>query len=72
MVRTDEMEKRYKEFSNILIEPAEQIVLVETRRTNQRWITNEILYMMEERRLLKHKQGLYLQNEQNYRQLEGC
>ena len=61
MVRTDEMEKRYTEFSNILIEATEQIVPVETKRANQRWITNEILDMMEERRLLKHYQGLYRQ-----------
>ena len=62
MVRTDEMETRYTELSNILIEATEQIVPVETRRANQRWMTNEILHMMEVRRLLKHNQDLYRQN----------
>ena len=41
----------------------EQIVPVETRRVNQRWMTNQILDMMEERRLLKHNQGLYRQKD---------
>ena len=54
MVRTDEMETRYTEFSNILIEATEQVVPVDTRRAKQRWMANEILDMMEERRLLKH------------------
>ena len=49
MVRTKEMETQYIEFSNILIEATKQIVPVETRRANQRWMTNEILDMMEER-----------------------
>ena len=40
-------------FRNIFIDANEQIVPVETRRANQRWMTNEILDMMEERRLLK-------------------
>ena len=63
MVRTDEMETRYTEFSNILSEATEQIVPVETRRANQRWMTNELLDVMEERRLLKHNQGLYRQKD---------
>ena len=63
MVRTDEMETRYTKFSHLLIEATEQIVSVETRRANQRWMTNEILYMMEERRLLKHNQGLCRQKD---------
>ena len=57
------METRYTEFSNVLIEATEQIVPVETRRANQRWMTNETLDMMEERRLLKHDQGLYSQKD---------
>ena len=36
MVRTDEMETRYTEFSNTLIEATEQVVPVETRRANQK------------------------------------
>ena len=63
MVRTDEMETRYTQFSNILIEATEQIVPVETRRANQRWMTNEILDMMEGRRLLKHNECLYRQKD---------
>ena len=63
MVRTGEMETRYTEFSNVLIEATEQIVPVETRRANQRRMTNELLDMMEERRLLKHNQGLYRQKD---------
>ena len=63
MVRTTEMETRYTEFSNILIEATEQVVPVDIRRANQRWMTNEILDMMEERRLLKHNQGLYRQKD---------
>ena len=63
MVRTDEMETRYTEFSNILIEATEQIVPVETMRANQRWMTNEILDMMVERRLLIHNKGLYRQKD---------
>ena len=63
MVGTDEMETRYTEFSNILIEATEQIVPIETGRVNQRWMTNEKLDMMEERRLLKHNQGLYRQKD---------
>ena len=61
MVITDEMGTRYTKFSNILIEATELIVPVETRRANQRWMNNEILDMIEERRLLKHNQGLYRQ-----------
>ena len=63
MVRTDEMETRYTEFSKILIEATEQIVPVETRIANQKWMNNEILDMMQERRLLKHNQGLYRQKD---------
>ena len=63
MVRTDEMETRYTEYSNIFIEATEQVVLVDTKRANQRWMTNEILDMMEERRLLKHNAGLYSQKD---------
>ena len=63
MVRTDNMEPRYTEFSHILIEATEQAVPVEIRRANQRWMTNEILDMMEERRLLKHNEGLYRQKD---------
>ena len=63
MVRQDEMETRYTEFRNILIEATEQIVPVETRRANQRSMTNEIKDMMEERRLLKHNQGLYREKD---------
>ena len=63
MVRTDKMETRYTEFSNILIEATEQMVPVETKRANQRWMTNEIPNMMEERRLLKHNQCLYRQKD---------
>ena len=53
MVRTDKMETRYIEFSNILIEATEQVVPVETRRANLRWMTNELLDMMAKRRLLR-------------------
>ena len=41
----------------------EQVVSVETRRANQRGMTNDILDMMEERRLLKHNEGLYRQKD---------
>ena len=61
--RTDEMETRYTEFSNILIEATEQVLPVDSRRANQRWMTNVILVMMEERRLLKHNEGLYRQKD---------
>ena len=44
------------EVSNILLKTIEQVVPVETRRANQRWMTNEILDMMEEGRLLKHNE----------------
>ena len=63
MVRIYEMETRYTEFINILIEATEQVVPVETRRANQRWMTNEILDMMEERRLIKHNEGLHRQKD---------
>ena len=36
IVRTDEMERRYTEFSNILIETTEQVEPIETRRANQK------------------------------------
>ena len=32
-------------------------------RANQRWMSIEILDMMEERRLLKHNEGLYRQKD---------
>ena len=63
MVRTDEIETRYTQFSNILTEATEQVVPVDTRRANQMSMTNEILDMMEERRLLKHNAGLYRQKD---------
>ena len=63
MVITDEMETRYTGFRNIVIEATKQIVPIETRRANQMWMANEILDMMEERRLLKHNQGLYRQKD---------
>ena len=43
------MDTRYTKFSDILIEATEQVVPVETRRAVQRWMTNEILDMTEER-----------------------
>ena len=63
MVRTNEMETRYTEFSNILIEATEQVVPVDIRRANQRWITYEVLDMMEESRLPKHNEGLYIEKD---------
>ena len=59
----DEIEKRYTQYNNILIEATAQVVSIETRRANQRWMTNEILDMMEERRILKHNECLYRQKD---------
>ena len=58
--KTNEKEVTTKT-ANRVIEATEQIVPEETRRASQRWMTNEILDMMEEMRLLKHNQGLYRQ-----------
>jgi len=59
--RIDDMETRYTAFSKLLTETTEQVVPVETRVAKQRWMTEDILEKMEERRLLKHSDTLYRQ-----------
>ena len=48
------MQTRYTYFSNKLVEATEQIVPVESRRANQVWMINDLLFMIKERRPLKH------------------
>ena len=46
-------------FSNVVIEATQQVVPVESKRANQMWMTNYILNMIPEGRLLKHNECLY-------------
>ena len=50
----DDLEVAYKHYKS-------QDMIIVT--ANQRWMTNEILDMMEERRLIKHNRGLYRQKD---------
>ncbi len=55
----DNLEDRYTKFKDALIESAQQVLPVVETTAKQKWMTDEILQKMEQRRLAKGNNALY-------------
>ena len=56
--RMVDVEQQYKDLQRILAETAEEVLPKRVRRAKQKWMTEEILEMMEERRKWKNKDNM--------------